>query len=118
VQIVREGENMNQFHGAWPALLTPFTAGDQVNVAVLRRLVDYLIAQGSDGLYVCGSTGEGIYMTVAERKQVLETVLEQVDRRVPVIAHVGALVASDAVVLARHAQAAGAPVSFRRSFIL
>jgi len=99
---------MSQFQGAWPALLTPFTADDQVNIPVLRGLVDYLIAKGSGGLYVCGSTGEGIYMTVAERKQTLETVIEQVDRRIPVIAHVGAVAAPDAVALARHAQAAGA----------
>lgn len=99
---------MSQFQGAWPALVTPFTADDQVNLPVVRRLVDYLIAQGSGGLYVCGSTGEGIYMTVAERKQLLETVVEQVDRRIPVIAHVGAVAAPDAVALARHAQVAGA----------
>lgn len=99
---------MSQFQGAWPALVTPFTADDQVNIPVLRRLVDYLIAQGSGGLYVCGSTGEGIYMTVAERQQVLETVVEQVNRRIPVIAHVGAVAAPDAVALARHAQIVGA----------
>lgn len=99
---------MSQFQGAWPALVTPFTADNGVNIPVLRRLVDYLIDGGSGGLYVCGSTGEGIYMTVAERKQVLETVVEQVDRRVPVIAHVGAVATPDAVGLARHAQTAGA----------
>ena len=99
---------MSLFQGAWPALVTPFTADDRVNISVLRRLVDYLIAQGSGGLYVCGSTGEGIYMTVAERQQVLETVVEQVNRRIPVIAHVGAVAAPDAVALARHAQTAGA----------
>ncbi len=99
---------MSQFQGAWPALITPFTADDQVNIPVLRRLVDYLIDQGSGGLYVCGSTGEGIYMTVAERKQTLAAVVEQVNRRIPVIAHVGAIVAPDAVALARHAQEVGA----------
>lgn len=99
---------MSQFHGAWPALVTPFTQADQVNVPTLRRLVDYLIDKGSGGLYVCGSTGEGIYMSVAERKLVLETVVEQVNRRVPVIAHVGCVAAGDAADLARHAQGWGA----------
>jgi dihydrodipicolinate synthase/N-acetylneuraminate lyase len=96
------------FHGAWPALVTPFDDQDQVSVAVLRRLVDYLIGKGIGGFYVCGSTGEGIYMSVAERKRVLETVVEQVNRRVPVIAHVGCVAVGDAVALARHAQEAGA----------
>jgi N-acetylneuraminate lyase len=99
---------MQQFSGAWPALVTPFTQADEVNVPVVRRLVDYLVGKGIGGLYVCGSTGEGIYMTSAERKLVLETTIEQVNGRVPVIAHVGAVALPDATALARHAQAAGA----------
>lgn len=99
---------MKALQGAWPALVTPFTQQDAVNIPVLRRLVDYLIKKESGGLYVCGSTGEGIYMTTAERKVVLETVIEQVNGRVPVIAHVGAIALPDATALASHAQAAGA----------
>ena len=70
-------EAMTTFSGAWPALVTPFTNNNQVHVPVLRRLVDYLIDKQIGGFYVCGSTGEGIYMSVAERKLVLETVIEQ-----------------------------------------
>ncbi len=99
---------MQQFSGAWPALVTPFSQNDEVNIPVLRRLVDYLLGKGIGGLYVCGSTGEGIYMTTAERKQVLEATIEQVNGRVPVIAHVGAVALPDATALARHAQEAGA----------
>ena len=99
---------MSRFQGAWPALLTPFTADNQVNVPVLRGLVDYLVGKGIGGFYVCGSTGEGIYMSVDERKLVTETVIEQTAGRVPVIAHVGTMVAREAVTLAAHAQAAGA----------
>ncbi len=99
---------MIKFSGAWPALVTPFTANDEVNIPVLRRIVDYLIGKRIGGLYVCGSTGEGIYMSVAQRKLVLETVIEQNNGRVPIIAHVGCVAAGDAADLARHAQAAGA----------
>ncbi len=99
---------MSMFQGAWPALLTPFTADDQVNVPVLRGVVDYLIGKGIGGFYVCGSTGEGIYMSVDERKRVTETVIDQTAGRVPVIVHVGTMVARDAVALASHAQAARA----------
>lgn len=99
---------MTQFSGAWPALLTPFANNDEVNVPVLRRLVDYLIGKGIGGFYVCGSTGEGVYMTAAERKLTLETAIEQVNGRVPVIAHIGCVAAGDAAALARHAQEAGA----------
>jgi N-acetylneuraminate lyase len=99
---------MAKFSGAWPALVTPFTQDHQVNVPTLRRLVDFLISKGVGGFYVCGSTGEGIYMSVAERKVVLETVIDQVNGRLPVIAHVGCVAAGDAAALARHAQEAGA----------
>lgn len=99
---------MPKFQGAWPALVTPFTSDDRVNVPVLRRLVDYLISKDIGGFYVCGSTGEGVAMSVAERKLVLETVLEQNNRRLPVIAHVGCIASGDAAELARHAQEAGA----------
>lgn len=99
---------MRTFSGVWPALVTPFTANDTVNVSVLRELVDYLIGKKVSGFYVCGTTGEGIYMSMAERKLVAETVLHQVNGRVPVIAHVGCVAAGDAAELARHSRQAGA----------
>jgi len=95
------------FKGAWPALLTPFTADDQVNFPVLHGVVDYLLAKGVGGFYVCGSTGEGVYMSVDERKKVTEAVVEQVAGRVPVVAHIGTMVTRDAVELATHAQKVG-----------
>jgi N-acetylneuraminate lyase len=99
---------MGLFQGAWPALLTPFTADDQVNYPVLHGVVDYLLSKGIGGFYVCGSTGEGIYMSVEERKRVTSAVVEQVAGRVPVVAHVGTMVTRDAVELASHAQQVGA----------
>ena len=99
---------MSNLNGAWPALVTPFTTQDTVNTTVLRELVDYLLEKRIGGLYVCGTTGEGIYMTSDERKLVTETAIDQVNGRVPVIAHVGCVAVGDAVELARHAQQAGA----------
>ena len=97
-----------QFHGAWPALLTPATPDGGVNVAVLRDLTAHLIDKGIAGLYLCGSTGEGVFMSVVERKLVTETVLDEVQGRVPVVVHVGSVATRDAVALAQHARAAGA----------
>ena len=45
-------------HGVMPALLTPFNPQQQLDIPSLRRLVQFNIAQGVDGLYVGGSTGE------------------------------------------------------------
>ena len=99
---------MFSFSGAWPALVTPFTAADNVNVGVLQELVEYLIDKRVGGFYVCGGTGEGLFMSPEERKLVAETVVDQVNGRVPVIAHVGSMIVGDAIELAGHAQEAGA----------
>ena len=99
---------MSSFNGAWPALVTPFTDEDKVNVGVLRELVEYLIDKGVGGFYVCGGTGEGLFMVPEERKLVTEIVVGQVNGRVPVIAHIGSMIVGDAVQLAEHAQEVGA----------
>lgn len=99
---------MQTFNGCWPALITPYTPDDQINVTQLRELVDYHLGKGVSGFYVCGSTGEGPLQTVAERERVTETVLAHVAGRAPVIVHVGAAVVNDAVRLAEHAQGTGA----------
>ena len=99
---------MPRFRGAWPALVTPFTNCDDVNVTVLREITEHLISKDVDGFYLGGTTGEGIFMSVDERNLIAETVIEQVNERIPVIIHVGALSIKDAVALARHADQIGA----------
>ena len=99
---------MFSFNGAWPALVTPFTDEDKVNVGVLRELVEYLVDKGVGGFYVCGGTGEGLFMVPEERELVTEIVVDQVNGRVPVIAHIGSMIVGDAVQLAEHAQEVGA----------
>ena len=99
---------MRPFSGFWPALITPYTADDRINLTVLRELVDYHLSKQVTGFYLCGSTGEGAFQTVAERKLVTETVMARVDGRVPIIVHVGAAGIHDATHLAGHAQDNGA----------
>lgn len=97
-----------KFQGIWPALVTPLTEDERINVPVTRRLVDWLIDCGASGFYVCGGTGEGILLSLETRQTMAETVLEQVSGRVPVIVHVGAAATADALLLARHAGQVGA----------
>jgi N-acetylneuraminate lyase len=99
---------MTHFTGVWPALITPLTEEDRVNGATACRLVEYLLAAGVGGFYVCGGTGEGILLSTAERERMAETVIEQVNGRVPVIIHVGAITTAEAMALAVRAEAAGA----------
>jgi N-acetylneuraminate lyase len=99
---------MTKFTGVWPALVTPLTPAEEINVDVTRRLVDHLIDAGIGGLYVCGGTGEGVLLPVETREKMAETVVEQVQGRIPIIVHVGATATADAVTLAAHAEAVGA----------
>ncbi|MGD8457630.1 MAG: dihydrodipicolinate synthase family protein [Anaerolineales bacterium] len=96
------------YKGIIPALLTPFTPDQQVNPKMITKLVSYFIDQGVSGFYLCGSTGEGLLMTEEERKIVTETVVAEVNSRIPVIVHVGAPATIMAERLARHAVEVGA----------
>lgn len=96
------------FTGIFPALLTPFTSDGEVDEAALRRLVDRMVEAGANGLYLCGSTGEGLLLREAERQMVAEIVIEHIDRRIPAIIHVGALATDTSERLARHARKIGA----------
>ncbi|MCC6616646.1 MAG: dihydrodipicolinate synthase family protein [Anaerolineae bacterium] len=98
----------NPYTGVWPALVTPNVPEGGLNESVLRELTEYLIGKGVSGFYVGGTTGEGIFMPATDRKRLVEIVLEQVAERVPILVHVGAIAAGDAIDLARHARDHGA----------
>lgn len=99
---------MSAFAGIWPALITPFTDDNHLNVAVLEQIIEYLLEKEVNGFYVAGTTGQGLSLSLDERKQLTEAVLRQVNGRVPVIVHVGAVAVVDAIDLAQHACDAGA----------
>lgn len=99
---------MSKFQGIVPALITPFDASDKFNAGVFRELIQSLLATGVDGFYVTGGTGEGLLLEPDERRAVLEVALDEVNGRVPVIAHVGAVATRTAADLAAHAASAGA----------
>lgn len=96
------------FRGVYAIPPTPFTAGDQVDVESLRRVVDFCIACGAHGIVAPVNASEGPFLTDAERKLVTETVVEQTNRRIPVMIGVSGASTRAAVEYARHAEAAGA----------
>ncbi len=77
------------FHGSMVALVTPMYTDGIIDVDALRRLVEWHIQQQTDAIIVLGSTGEASTIHHAERKFIIENVLKQADRRVPVIAGTG-----------------------------
>ena len=93
--------------GSLPALVTPFTNG-KVDIAALKKLVDWHIDQGSHGLVPVGTTGESPTLTHEEHDLVVEIVVDQAAGRVPVIAGAGSNNTDETVRLVKAAKAAGA----------
>lgn len=99
---------MNRLYGVVIPIVTPLTEDDKIDVASLERLVDHCIDGGMTSLYPCGTTGEMMYLSVAERKQVAEVVVKKAAGRIPVFIHVGAWNQADTIELAKHAVEIGA----------
>ena len=90
-------------------LLTPYTEqGNGLDEGALRAHVQWLIDKGIHGLMPCGTTGECALLTMAERKRILEVVIDAAGGRVAVMAHVGTATTRETIELARHAQEHGA----------
>jgi len=94
--------------GLIAAPYTPFDRHGDVNLPVIREQADLLVKSRVRGAYVCGTTGEGVSCTVAERKAVMEEWVRRGRGRLLIIAHVGALSVRDSQDLAAHAQHVGA----------
>lgn len=94
--------------GIYPALVTPFKNDTDVDEKALRRLVNFVIDEGVTGVVPCGTTGEFVYMSKEERKKTVETVIDEVKGRVPVIAGTGASSTLEAIELTKHSEKAGA----------
>ena len=111
---------LNKYKGIIPAFYACYDEKGEVSVEGTKALVEFLIEKGVAGLYVGGSSGECIYLSVEERKKTLEAVMEVAKGRIAIIAHVACNNTKDSCELARHAQQVGAdaiaaipPIYFR-----
>jgi 4-hydroxy-tetrahydrodipicolinate synthase len=95
------------FRGSFTALVTPFKNGS-LDEKAFRSLVDWQIAEGTNGLVPVGTTGESPTLSHDEHKRVVEWCVEQATGRVPVVAGAGSNSTKEAVELAEHAEQAGA----------
>lgn len=75
-------------HGLMPILATPFDESGALDRESLRRLVEFQLASGVDGVAVFGMASEGFALTTEERRTILDDVVRVVEGRVPVIAGV------------------------------
>lgn len=95
------------FKGAGVAMVTPFNQDKSINYDELTRLIEYQLAQGTDAIVVCGTTGEPSTMTKEERVQVIKHAMRVVKRRVPVIAGCGVNNTNETVEMAKRIEELG-----------
>ena len=107
------------FRGSIVAIVTPFSASGGKNLVVdeqkLRDLIEFHIQNGTSGIVPCGTTGESATLSFDEHNRVIEITIEQVNRRIPVIAGTGSNSTEEAIMLTRHAARAGADASLQVS---
>jgi len=95
------------FKGAIVAIVTPFKKG-KVDEGALRELIEFQIANGTDGIVPCGTTGESPVLSHKEHDRVIEITVDAVKKRVPVIAGTGSNSTDEAIRLTKHAYEVGA----------
>lgn len=98
---------MTKYQGVIPAFYACYGEEGEISPERTRALVEYFIAKSVQGLYVNGSSGECIYLSVEDRKRVLEEVMKVAKGRLTIIAHVACNNTKDSVELARHAESLG-----------
>ena len=97
-----------QLEGVYSVLPTPFDASGDVDESSLRKVIDLFIAAGVNGVTALGVTGEVARLDDAERRRVLEVVVEHVNGRIGVVAGTTADGTRTCIGYSRHAKAAGA----------
>ena len=100
--------DLSKFQGVFVALNAVYDNEDNINVSAIKELVNKYAEIGVNGIYACGSTGEGFLLSTEERKQVAKAVVEASSGRITTIIHVGAASTKEACELARHAKSIGA----------
>lgn len=94
------------FEGSYVAIVTPFSDGG-IDEKAFRKLIEFHIDSGTDGLVPCGCTGEAATLTIPEQKRLIKIAVEVCDKRIPVVAGTGSNSTREAIELTVHAKKAG-----------
>lgn len=100
-------EALKKYCGIFPAFYACYEDNGDVSIERTKALVRHCIKKGLKGIYVCGSSGECIYLNKEERMRTLEAIMEEARGKLVVIAHVAANSTRESVELARHAEKLG-----------
>ena len=99
--------------GSIVAIVTPMHADGSLDLPGLRKLVDWHIAEGTDGIVIVGTTGESPTVTVDEHCELIKVAVDHTARRIPIIAGTGGNSTVEAIELTRYAKEAGADASLQ-----
>jgi 4-hydroxy-tetrahydrodipicolinate synthase len=102
------------FKGSIVAIVTPFK-NDKIDEKKLRELIDFQISNGTSGIVPCGTTGESATLNFDEHEAVIQITIDQVKKRVPVIAGTGSNSTQEAIMLTQQAARSGADASLQVS---
>ena len=94
--------------GSIPAIVTPMTDDGSLDLPRLKSLLDWHIAEGSDGVVVVGTTGESPTVDFDEHHRLIDTTVQHVAGRIPVIAGTGGNATAEAIELGQFARKVGA----------
>ena len=99
---------ISHFQGVFPALITPLTKEEKLNVSALETLLQFEMEKGADGFYIGGATGEGLLLDIPERKKLCEKSIEFIGKEKTKIVHITDINFRNTIALAKHAEACGA----------
>lgn len=100
--------SIQNFKGVIPAVLSVFDKDENLDEQSTREYIRYLLSYDIGGLYLTGSTGEFVMQNSAERCRQVDIVMDEVNGKVPVVVHVGAIGTKESIALAKYAESAGA----------
>jgi 4-hydroxy-tetrahydrodipicolinate synthase len=102
---------MTKLQGSLVAIVTPMREDGALDLDAFRRLIDWHIDEGTDGIVVVGTTGESPTVDFDEHRLLIDSAVKHAARRIPVIAGTGGNSTREAIELASHAKKAGADMS-------
>ncbi|MGT2429402.1 4-hydroxy-tetrahydrodipicolinate synthase [Cupriavidus basilensis] len=104
---------MTQINGSIVAIVTPMQEDGSLDFPALRALVDWHVAEGTDGIVIVGTTGESPTVNVDEHCELIRVAVEQADKRIPIIAGTGGSSTKEAIELTAFAKQVGADASLQ-----
>ena len=99
--------------GSIVAIVTPMHADGSLDLPGLRKLIDWHIAEGTDGIVIVGTTGESPTVSVEEHSELIKVAVEHTNKRIPIIAGTGGNCTAEAIELTAYAKSVGADASLQ-----